>query len=659
MARVGRSGKDSTASANGRGRAVRAAVQDVDAENRSRLRDVVRIVQGHRKAVAGAVALTLSASALGLAQPLVAKHVIDGAGGERILWGAIVLLFVLFVCEALVVAVARYVLGRTSEGIVLGIRRSLISHLLRLEMPTYDRHRLGDLISRVSTDTTALRRFVADGFSEAVTAVIGTIGTMALMIWLDWVLFLIVAAFVAVGALILVSVMRGIRIASLGSQRSIGEMTSDLERALGAIRTVRASRGEQQEEERIGSRARSAYTASIRMAKLDALVAPASQLAINGSFLVILLVGGLRVASGSSSLGEFVAFLLYMTYLTLPIGSAFQAVSAIQQGAGALHRVNEVLDLPRESSVNPLATPMSAERSPALKAADGAGARAPVLEFRDVWFGYDRERPVLRGVSLKVPQRRHVALIGLSGAGKSTVFALAERFYDPDRGQILFEGNDVRSLSRTEHRARLGLVEQHSPVLYGTLRENITYSAPEAAEDEIKRAVRLANLTELVSRLPQGLATDVGEHGMMLSGGERQRVAIARSLLSRPSLVLLDEPTAHLDAMSEAALSQAIDEISSECALLVIAHRFSTVRAADEIVVLAGGKVVAVGSHEELLAANDYYRSIAIAGALRGDGDLLPASEEDGVARSLQRGSNGDRERWFRRIGDAVRRSRR
>lgn len=630
-----------------------------DRENWATLRDVLRIMRGHGKRVAGAVTLTLAASALGLAQPLVVKKVIDGAtGGGRIFWTAIALLVVLFVCEAAVVTAAQYALGRTSEGIVLGMRQSLIGHLLRLEMPAYDRHRIGDLISRVSTDTTALRRLVAQGFSEAVTAIVGTVGTVALMLWLDWLLFLIVAAFVVMGSLILVSVLRGIRMASLRSQQSMGKMTSDLERALSAIRTVRASRGEQREEERMAGQAQSVYSASVRMAKLDALVAPAGQLAVNGSFLVILLIGGLRVAEGTTSLGELVAFLLYMTYLTLPIGAAFQAVSAIQQGAGALHRINEVLQFPREPTVAPVGPAADSLRSSTTsESAHPDCAPPPVLEFRDVWFGYDRQRPVLRGVSLKVPRRGHVALIGLSGAGKSTIFALAERFYDPDRGQLLFEGTDVRNLSRNEYRARIGLVEQHSPVLYGTLRENVTYSAPHAPEDEIERAVRLANLRELLARLPQGLDTDVGEHGGMLSGGERQRVAIARSLLTRPSLVLLDEPTAHLDGVSEAALSQAMNEVSNECALLVIAHRFSTVRAADQILVLAGGRVVAVGNHEELMATNDYYRSIAMEGALEGDGDVVPGRKAGG-ASSLRQASNGGDQRWFRRIGAAVRRSR-
>lgn len=580
---------------------------DGESHNRASTRDVLRIARGHRRWIAVAVLLTVAASALALVQPLLVKQVIEGAGTGPIDWNIIVLLAALFAGQALVQAVAQYLLARTGEGIVLGVRLSLIRHLLRLHMPAYDRHRLGDFVARASSDSTALRLFVAQGFTDAVSGGIGLMGTMALMVWLDWILSLVVAGLVVVAGLIVLSVLRGIRSASLHTQQFTGHMVSDLERALADIRTVRASRAEQRESERIASRARSAYTASVRMAKLDAVVGPASELAVSGSFLTVLLVGGLRAASGTMSVAELVAFLLYMAYLAAPISSVFVAVSTLQQGTGALHRINEALALPREPAA-PDSVALARDPAAATGRTDGS---VPVLEFRNVRFGYDPESPVLRDVSFQVPHRGHVALIGLSGAGKSTIFALVERFYDPDRGQMLFYGRDVRTISREQYRAGIGLVEQHAPVLYGTLRDNLTYTAPHAREDEILEAVELANLTELVSRLPRGLATEVGEHGMKLSGGERQRVAIARALLTRPGLLLLDEPTSQLDALSEAALDRAIDQVSSECALLVIAHRYSTVRAADKVVVLNHGRVVAAGNHEELLDSDDYYRRLA------------------------------------------------
>jgi ABC-type multidrug transport system fused ATPase/permease subunit len=572
------------------------------------LRETLRIVRGHRSWLLLAVTLTLLASALGMAQPLLVKRVVETAGAG-IAWTVIGLLVGLFAAQALVRAVVQYVLARTGEGIVLGIRLNLIDHLLRLHLSAFDKCRIGDLISRTSADTTALRRVVAEGVTDAVTGVVGLVGTVALMIWLDWTLFLVIAVLVLVGGVAVAAVLPRIRGASLGSQHHTGEMTADLERALSAIRTVRASRAEQRESERISAEAQSAYAAGIRMARLQALVGPAAELSINGSFLIVLLVGGVRVADGTSSIADLVAFLLYMTYLAGPISAVFQAASSIQQGMGALQRIDDALGLPREPA------PTSAGANGHVPGAHGASANgrrpAAVLEFRNVRFGYDPHRPVLHGVSFHVPSHSHVALIGRSGAGKSTIFALAERFYDPDSGQILLNGRDVRATSRGEHRARIGLVEQHCPILYGTLRDNLTYIAPDAVNADIQRAIELANLGEVVARLPCGLDTDVGEHGVMLSGGERQRLAIARSLLAEPTLLLLDEPTSQLDAMSEAALTRAIEQASTECAMLVSAHRFSTIRAADQVIVLNHGRVAAIGSHDELVETNAYYRSIA------------------------------------------------
>lgn len=560
---------------------------------------MLRILRGYRWWVGAGAMFSLLASGFAMAQPLVAKEVIDSAHRGPIAGADLGLLTGLFAAQALFLALARYVLGRTGERVVLGIRLDLVSRMLRLHMPVYDRQRTGDLLSRAGADGLALRRVVVEGFSGAVTAAIGVLGAAALMIWLDWVLFLVVAAVIAVALSVLLALLPRIRKASVRAQQSVGQMTADLERALSAIRTVRASRAEEREIERIAAEARRVYRSGVRMAKLEAAGAPASALAVSGSFLVVLLVGGLRVAQGTTSVGDLVAFMLYVTYLLGPIGAAFEALSAIQQGAGALERIDEVFHLPLE---------------PAGAAGDGGESvppAAPVLEFRDLWFGYERGRPVLSGASFEVPQRCHVALIGHSGAGKSTVFALAERFYVPDRGQILFDGVDISTMDVRDYRSKVGLVEQHAPLLHGTLRENITYAVPDASPYEIGRAVDLANLTELVARLPRGLETHVGEHGGLLSGGERQRVAIARALVARPRLLLFDEPTAHLDAASEAALALAIDQVVSECALLVIAHRYSTIRAADQVVVLEDGAIVAVGNHEELLATSAYYRDLA------------------------------------------------
>ncbi|MGW2816481.1 ABC transporter ATP-binding protein [Streptomyces sp. NPDC001415] len=245
---------------------------------------------------------------------------------------------------------------------------------------------------------------------------------------------------------------------------------------------------------------------------------------------------------------------------------------------------------------------------------------ADALALREVHFGYLPGRPVLRGVSLSVPRRGQVALVGRSGAGKTTVFSLAARFYEPQKGALFFDGRPAPELTRRECRARIALVDQNTHVVHGTLWDNITYAMPGADPAEVRRVVRLANLTDVVDRLPGGLSCVLGERGTTLSGGERQRIALARALLTRPSLLLLDEPTSHLDAINEAALSQVMRDIARRCALLVIAHRLSTVQNADRIHVLDAGRVIASGTHEQLLDGSTVYRELAAAQTLRGPG---------------------------------------
>nr|WP_316724320.1 ABC transporter ATP-binding protein [Streptomyces sp. 11x1] len=285
----------------------------------------------------------------------------------------------------------------------------------------------------------------------------------------------------------------------------------------------------------------------------------------------------------AGSLGDLVAFLLYASYLVLPLPSVFRAMGLVQRGMGAYQRIDEVLRLP----VEPTAPQNPKGPAPAPRPTGPSGTREqPVLALRDVHFGCAPERPVLRGVAFAVPQRRHVALVGRSGAGKSTVFALAARFCEPDAGTLLFDGRPATELTR------------------GACRQGI---------------VELARLEEVVERLPGGLAAVIGERGGTLSGGERQRVALARALLAAPALLLLDEPTSHLDAINESALTTVMKDIAQECALLVVAHRLSTVQHADHIVVLQDGRTAA-GRHEELSAGSALYRELAASQMLRAGG---------------------------------------
>ncbi|KLL10120.1 ABC transporter [Protofrankia coriariae] len=613
------------------------AYEDGSQAGELRLRGLWRLLRGHGSLVGIATALTVVGTVLGVAQPLLVKDVIDLAQAGGVPGSLILLLFALFVGQALTDTLGNYLLERAGQGILLDLRIRLVDHLLRLRIGVYDRRRIGDLISRANTDTTLVREAVAYSFSTVVTSVIGVIGAVVMMVWLDALLFLLVLLAAVVAGVMVLGVMVRIRITSERGQASIGSMTADLERALTTIRTVRASRAERRESARIAGHARDAYRAGVRMAALDSVVAPAIQLAVQGSVLVVLLVGGVLVARGSTSLGDLVAFLLYATYLVIPLSDLFEVAGTIQRGMGGLRRVDAVFALPREPD-----TAGAAERRPD-PGRDGPGPRAlrpagrhgrqlgdgqaveqagdtPAVEFRNVWFGYSGE-PVLRDVSFTVPPRGHIALVGRSGAGKSTVFQLIERFYEPDRGTILFGGRDVDILDRATARTWVNLVEQQTPVLQGTLRDNIVYAAPDATEDELRWAISTAGLADLVARIPDRLDTEVGDHGVLLSGGERQRVAIARALLARPAVLLMDEPTSQMDSLTERALTRAMRQVSASHALLVIAHRISTVRAADRIIVLDEGKVAATGHHEHLMRVSPLYQELA-SSRLDADPDL-------------------------------------
>lgn len=568
------------------------------------VRQLVPYLREHRRPLAAVVVLSLVSAAAALAQPVLVSQVIEGVqDGETITSDVVVLLGVL-VAGALLGGVQLYLLQRTAEGVVLSTRRTLADRLLRLPVAEYDRRRTGDLMSRVGSDTTMLQAVVTSGLFEVASSLLVVVGAVVAMLLVDPLLLLVTLASVAVGIGVVVAVSRRVRVLSLLSQVKVGEMTAAVERALSAVRTIRASGATEREVTGVVDSARAAYDAGIRSARLEAFVSPATSIAVQGSFVAVLGLGGYRVASGAIGVSDLVAFILYLFLLLMPLGQMVQAWTQLQAGLGALSRIEEVVALPGEDEptratvVRPRGTP-----EPAVT--------PPMLELDAVDFSYSDALPVLRGVSFSVPRGTRTALVGPSGAGKSTVLALVERFYDVTGGAVRVDGTDVRDLPRADLRARMGYVEQEAPVLAGTIGDNLTLAAPGASEAAQRAVLAAVRLDGVVDRTPEGLDAQVGDGGVLLSGGERQRLAIARSLLARPGLLLLDEPTANLDARNERALRLALDAVSQDRTLLVVAHRLSTVVDSDQIVVLDAGRVVATGTHEELVETNPLYRELA------------------------------------------------
>ncbi|MGP3922133.1 ABC transporter ATP-binding protein [Streptomyces sp. 8N616] len=543
--------------------------------------------------------LSLLTGATGLVLPLAAKQLVDNLGAERAVTGAVLLMTVLVIANAAIGALGSYVLRRTAESVVLTARRRLVSHLLRLRVPAVDHTEPGDLMSRVTADTTLLRSVTTDSLVGAVTGALTLLATVAMMGVLDPVLLAVTLGVLAFAGAVIGFLVPRINRASKRAQESVGLMGAALERMLGNLRTVKASGAEHREEAAIHRAAHDSWRASVRAAKWAALAGNTAGLASQIAFLTVLAVGGARVASGAIDIGTLIAFLMYVFYLMPPVNELVGAVTEYQVGAAAVTRIQEAHRLPTEPQGPSAELP-------------APGAPPAELAFHDVHFRYGPDLPqVHHGVSFAVPPRGMTAFVGPSGAGKTTVFSLIERFYEPTEGRILLDGQDIRRWNIPGLRAAIGYVEQDAPVLSGSLRENLLLGAPGADDDELRRVLRTTRLDGLVARLPSGLDTLVGHRGTKLSGGERQRVAIARALLRRPRLLLLDEATSQLDAVNEAALRDTVADAARTTTVLVVAHRLSTVTMADRIVVMDTGRVRAIGTHADLVAADPLYAELA------------------------------------------------
>lgn len=609
---------------------------------RASLRQLLPFLLEHRGVLVAVAILSVIGAALTLAQPVLVGRVIDLVQANQPLGALVWAIVGLVVVASLVSGYQHYLLQRTGTAVVYSSRRRLISRILHLPISEFDARRTGDLVSRVGTDTTLLYAVLTQGLADAVGNSLIFAGAIVAMAVIDPVLLGAIAVVLAVAITGVVLLSGRIRVATRLQQEKVGVLASGVERAVGAIRTIRAAGATERETAAVSAQASDVYDVGVRIAKVSALVVPIAGVALQASLLVVLGFGGFRVAAGAITVAQLVAFVMFLFLLIGPLGSFLGAITSVNQALGALGRIQEVLDLPTECEGD--------ERLAVATAIESdAASPAAAIEFRDVHFRYpeavvaarrraevDAHRTltdagmgtavqapasaeaipseateVLRGVSFAVPRGARVALVGPSGAGKSTTLALIERFYDPTAGQILLDGVDVRTIDRDRLRAQLGYVEQDAPTLAGTLAENLRLASPRATDEECERVLRAVNLDHVLDRHPLGLDAPVGEAGVMLSGGERQRLAIARALLAAPPILLLDESTSSLDGRNEQRMREAIDAVSEGRTLIVIAHRLSTVVDSDLIVVLDGGEVIGQGTHEELVGTVALYRELA------------------------------------------------
>ncbi len=589
---------------------------------RASFRQLLPYLTEHRGALGIVVALSVVGAGASLLQPLLVSQVIGFVQKGQALGMLVWALVALVLASAVISGIQHYLLQRTGTSVVLSARRQLVQRMLRLPIAEFDQRRTGDLVSRVGSDSTLLYAVITQGLVDAIGGAVLFVGALIAMLVIDPVLLGLTVLVIALSVVAVVLLSGRVRTASRQQQEKVGDLAASVERSISAIRTVRASNATTRETDAVVEDAVGAYHAGVRVAKISSLIVPLSAIALQVSLLVVLGVGGFRVASGALTIANLVAFILFLFMMIMPLGQAFGALTSVNQALGALGRIQEIIAIPSEDEHDaalepaaPIATdaaitfddvrfryPESAhktEREKAIAAVVGEDALPP------------RDLEVLHGVSFEVPRGSRVALVGPSGAGKSTILALIERFYDPTAGVVRLGGVDVRGIPRETLRGQIGYVEQDAPVLAGTLRDNLTLSSPDATDEQCRAVLHSVNLDEVLERSELGLDAPVGESGVMLSGGERQRLAIARALLAAPPILLLDEATASLDGLNEQLLRDAIDAVAENRTLLVIAHRLSTVVDSDRIIVLDHGKVVGAGTHSELVTSTPLYRDLA------------------------------------------------
>ncbi|MGA5561730.1 ABC transporter ATP-binding protein [Streptomyces platensis] len=567
-----------------------------------RLRTLWSFARPHKGALVGALLLGLVASALGLATPMVTKWVLDALGTSSSLKGPVAALLVLLVVGGVVRYRQWTLLGAVGERVVLEARESMVRRLLRATVPAVTRRPAGEFVTRVTSDTVLLREAATDAPIGLINGTVMLLGTLVLMGVLDVVLLGTTLAAVALTGVLFAVLMPGIAAAQQRSQEHLGRLGGLLEGTLRAIRTVKVSRAEDRTAERILAEARSSAASGIRAVRREALAWTASLSGLELATIAILGVGAWRVGEGQMEVSTLIAFLLYAFGLMEPITELSANVTALQAGIAAAERIRETDDLHTESTARPASPPGPAAHQERRH-------DVPVLALRQVTAAYGPDAaPAVRGIDLAIPRRGHTAIVGLSGAGKTTLFSLFLRFLEPTRGELLLDGHPYRDLTHDEIRARLAYVEQDTPIVPGTVRDNLLLARPDATDGELRRVLRDVRLAEKIDALGDGLGTPLSDTAV--SGGERQRIALARALLRTPDVLLLDEATAQLDGLTEAAVHDCIRTRAVSGAVVTIAHRLSTVVDADSIVVMEAGRIRIQGRHEELLAADALYREL-------------------------------------------------
>ncbi|WP_435111031.1 ABC transporter ATP-binding protein [Nocardiopsis synnemataformans] len=569
-------------------------------------RDVLPLLKPYRVPLIIAFSIGVLGSAAGAVQPLVVSSIVDTFNSGLPLGEAALLVMLLFV-SAVLTGLRELVIERTGEKFAYDSRQQLVDHIYSLPMARLEIRDRADMVTRVTTDVSETRNFLTSGLIDLAISVITVLISLIMMALIDPFLLGLSFAAVLVIFIVILALGKKTRPVGLQVQNALGALAESVSRSIGSMKMVRATRAAGRESDKAMAEASEVRRAGFKAAGLRAMLQTVSGVSVQVLLIVIVGFGALRVTSGILTTGELSAFIMYLMLMVTPIAMVGNVVASLGEAFGALARILEIHSEPAEPDVQ------TASISTVPEDTD------EVFRFEEVSFQYARQPPggsdgaelSLSGVSFSVTRGETVAFVGPSGAGKTTVFSLLERFYEPTGGRILFRGRDVREMSRDELRGQMAYVDQDAVVLSGNVRENLNLSADEATDVECIAALKQVGLVQNDAAGRRYLEREVGELGTRLSGGQRQRLAIARALLAGNPVLLLDEATSNLDSRNETMVQDALNLSEINRTTLVIAHRFSTVASADKIIVLDVGRVVAQGTHHELVQSCELYNELA------------------------------------------------
>lgn len=535
---------------------------------------------------------------VGLMIPLLMREFVDGFSFEQLNIGLILAIVIVFLLQAVIDGASAYLLAAVGQKIVARLRNKMWQKFIRLPVKYFDKHPSGESVSRIINDTNVVKDLISQHFPQFISGVISIVGAVIILFIMDWKMTLMMLVAVPITLFVMMPLGRSMAKISRGLQDETASFSGKIQQTLSEIRLMKSSTAEAVERENGKEGIEKLLRFGLKEAKIFALIGPLMYTVMMLVIVTIIGYGGIRVANGTMSTGSLVAFLLYLFQIIFPITTFAMFFTQLQKAKGATDRIIHIINLPDEAGQTGIEKDISNEP----------------IHFNNVSFAYEEGEPVLQNITFTANPGEMIAFAGPSGGGKTTLFSLLERYYEPTSGEIKVGDTPINKLSLQSWRSQIGYVSQESAMLAGTIRENLTYgllNAEEISDETLWKVAKMAYADEFIREFEKGLDTEVGERGVKLSGGQRQRINIARAFLRNPKILMLDEATASLDSQSEGVVQEALNRLMEGRTTFVIAHRLSTIVDADHIYFIDKGKITGNGTHEHLVKTHDLYREFA------------------------------------------------